>query len=71
MNTNKEQILFKRLFMAFVFMWPYLKKHIKKFSLSIFLMLVVAGTTASYAYIVKEVLDKWDRDFCTLYSRIN
>ena len=56
--NKPEPNLFKRLALAFAFMWPYLQKHIKKFSLSIFLMLVVAGTTASYAYLVKEVLDQ-------------
>ena len=57
-EMQKQEIIFTRLFIAFKFMWPFLQKHVKKFVISIVLMFVVAGATASYAYLMKEVLDK-------------
>lgn len=50
--------LIKHLFRSCIFMWPYVKQHTVKFTISVILMFVVSGATASYAYLVKEILDR-------------
>jgi len=50
--------LTKRFIYALTFLKPYFIHFRVKFCVAIALMFVVAGTTAAYAYLVKEVLDK-------------
>ena len=57
MATQKFQTV-QQLISAMKFLKPYFIQYRLKFIMAIILMFVVAGATASYAYLVKEVLDK-------------
>jgi len=48
----------RKLYSSMQFLKPYFIQYRLKFIMAIVLMFVVAGATASYAYLVKEVLDK-------------
>ncbi len=48
----------RQLYVSLIFLKPYFIQYRIKFLFAIILMFVVAGTTASYAYLVKELLDK-------------
>ena len=48
----------RKAYSSFIFLKPYFIQYRLKFFFAIFLMFIVAGATSSYAYLVKEVLDK-------------
>lgn len=54
----KSKGIFLQLLDAIIFLRPFFISYTLPFFVAIFLMFIVAGTTASYAYLVKEVLDK-------------
>lgn len=55
---KKEKNVLLKLWKSLIFLKPFFIAYSFKFFICIILMLVVACATASYAYIVKEVLDK-------------